>query len=721
MTPPLRSFLLHGSTIALLALAGLAQAAGKHALTLYDEPPKYPANYQHFDYVNPAAPKGGTLRQAGFGGFDSLNPFINKGVAADDIGLIYDTLTRHSLDEPFTEYALLAEKIEKAPDNSWVRFYLRAEARFNDGRAVTAEDVKFTFETLITHGAPSYRAYYADVERAEVEGPRQVRFIFKHAGNRELPLILGQLPVLPKHWWSELDERDAAQQPLLGDENIVDIVVAPDKASISLRIREDARLVRGDKLDAELLKLNLQAAAASPSEALKPLASITGYSAPDQQTLRLEVKKGRAETLLPALKQLQIRPTKRDFSKSNLEIPLGSGPYKVAEVKAGRSIRYERVKDWWGEDLPVNRGFYNFDTMRLDYYRDNTVALEALKAGQFDYWLESSAKNWATAYDTPAVTNGRLIKEEIDNHNPTGMQGFIFNTRRPLFQDKRVREALGLLFDFEWTNRQLFNGAYTRTRSYFDNSELASSGLPETDELKLLEPLREKIPPTVFTDEFRVPVTDGSGIIREQQRRAYQLLQEAGWRIEGDQMLDAEGAPVSFEFLLAQTEFERVLLPFKRNMADLGIDLVIRRVDVSQYINRLRSRDFDLIVGGFGQSNSPGNEQREYWHSSSADNPGSRNFIGLKDPAIDQLVEGLINADSRQSLVAHTRALDRVLLWGHYVIPNWHIKTWRVAYWNRFEHPKVTPQYDIGLNTWWARPQQEPAATDNATAASTEQ
>ncbi|MDM8349557.1 extracellular solute-binding protein [Pseudomonas sp. sp1636] len=614
MTPPLRSFLLHASTLLLLGLASLSQAAGQHALTLYQEAPKYPADFQHFDYVNPDAPKGGTLRQAGFGGFDSLNPFINKGVAADNIGLVYDTLTRHSLDEPFSEYGLLAQTIETAADNTWVRFYLRPEARFNDGQAVTAEDVKFTFETLMTQGAPTYRGYYADVERVEVEGPRQVRFIFKHAGNRELPLILGQLPVLPKHWWAE-----------------------------------------------------------------------------------------------------------RDFSKSNLEIPLGSGPYVVAEVKAGRSIRYERVKDWWGKDLPVNRGFYNFDSMRIDYYRDNTVALEALKAGQFDYWLETSAKNWATAYDTPAVANGQLIKEEIENHNPTGMQGFIFNTRRPLFQDKRVREALGLLFDFEWTNRQLFNGAYTRTRSYFDNSELASSGLPGADELQLLEPLRSMIPAQAFSDEFNVPVTDGSGIIREQQRRAYQLLQEAGWRIEGDQMLDAEGKPVSLEFLLAQTEFERVLLPFKRNMADLGMELVIRRVDVSQYINRLRSRDFDLIVGGFGQSNSPGNEQREYWHSSSADNPGSRNFIGLKDPAIDQLVDGLINATSRQSLIAHTRALDRVLLWGHYVIPNWHIKTWRVAYWNRFEHPKVTPQYDIGLNTWWARPQQPPAAVDNAAAANTEQ
>ena len=609
MTHALRALFIHVSSIALLGVASLALAGPKHAQTLYDEPPKYPANFKHFDYVNPDAPKGGTLRQAGFGGFDSLNPFINKGVPADDIGMIYDTLTRHGLDEPFTEYGLLAEKIEKAPDNAWVRFYLRPEARFHDGQPVTAEDVKFSFDTLMSKGAPMYRGYYADVEKVEVESPQRVRFVFKQAGNRELPLIVGQLPVLPKHWWAE-----------------------------------------------------------------------------------------------------------RDFSKGNLDVPLGSGPYKVADVQAGRSIRYERVKDWWGKDLPVNRGFYNFDTLEIDYYRDNTVALEALKAGQFDYWLETSAKNWATAYNTPAVANGQLIKEEIANHNPTGMQGFIFNTRRPLFTDRRVREALGLLFDYEWANRQLFNGAYTRTRSYFDNSELASIGLPSADELKLLEPLRAQIPPQVFTDEYQPSLTDGSGIIREQQRRAYQLLQEAGWKIVDDKMVDTTGKPVTIEFLLAQTEFERILLPFKRNLSELGIDLTIRRVDVSQYINRLRSRDFDLIVGGFAQSSSPGNEQREYWHSSSADNPGSRNFIGLKDPAVDSLVEGLIKADSRQSLITHTRALDRVLLWGHYVVPNWHIKTWRVAYWNRFEHPEISPKYDIGLHTWWAREKSPEAVADEAAA-----
>ncbi|MGV8863553.1 MAG: extracellular solute-binding protein [Pseudomonas sp.] len=597
----MRSLLMRASGMLLMGVACVALAAPEHAVTLYNEAPKYPANFKHFDYVNQDAPKGGSFRQAGFGGFDSLNPFINKGVPADDIGMIYDTLTRHSLDEPFTEYGLIAGKIEKAPDSSWVRFYLRPEAHFHDGHPIRAEDVVFSFQTLIKNGAPMYRGYYADVDQVIAEDPLRVLFKFKR-NNRELPLILGQLPVLPKHWWEN-----------------------------------------------------------------------------------------------------------RDFAKGNLEIPLGSGPYKVAEVKAGRSIRYERVKDYWGKDLPVNRGFYNFDTLSIDYYRDNTVALEALKAGQFDYWLETSAKNWATAYNTPAVTAGRLIKEEIPNGNPTGMQGFVFNLRRPIFQDVRVREALNLLLDFQWTNKQLFNGAYTRTKSYFDNSDMASSGLPSKDELAVLEPLRGTIPDRVFTDEFKLPVTDASGMIRPQQRKAFQLLQEAGWRIVGDKMVDAQGKPVTLEFLLAQTEFERILLPFKRNLSDLGIDLVLRRVDVSQYVNRLRSRDFDLIVSGFPQSSSPGNEQREYWHSSSAEKPGSRNFIGLKDPAIDSLVDGLIDADSRQNLITHARALDRVLLWGYYVIPNWHIKTWRVAYWDHIGHPKVTPLFDVATSTWWIKPDAKPA------------
>ncbi|MFJ4373409.1 extracellular solute-binding protein [Pseudomonas japonica] len=599
-TPRLRR-LLGGLLLAGLSVPSLA--APQHAVTLYNEAPKYPADFKHFDYVNPDAPKGGTFRENGFGSFDSLNPFISKGVPADNIDLVYDTLARASLDEPFTEYGLLARQIEKAPDNSWVRFYLRPEARFQDGQPVHAEDVVFTFNTLMKSGAPLFRGYYADVAEVIAEDPLRVLFKFKHSNNRELPLILGQIAVLPKHVWEG-----------------------------------------------------------------------------------------------------------RDFAKGGLEVPVGSGPYKVAEVKPGRSIRLERDRNYWGRDLPINRGFYNFDTITVDYYRDNTVALEALKAGQFDYWFETSAKNWATAYNIPAVREKRLIREEIPNGTPTGMQGFVFNLRRPVFQDVRVRQALSLLLDFEWTNKQLFNGAYTRTGSYFENSEMAARGLPGEDELKLLEPLRGKIPEQVFSEAFKNPVTDASGMIREQQRQAYKLLQEAGWRIENDRMVDAQGKPLTLEFLLAQTEFERILLPYKRNLADLGITLNIRRVDVAEYINRLRSRDFDMIVGGFPQSNSPGNEQREFWQSSSADNPGSRNYMGLKDPAVDSLVESLINADSRQSLIAHTRALDRVLQWGFYVVPNWHIKTWRVAYWNHIGHPDTPPKYDIGINTWWIKPEVKPAA-----------
>ena len=601
---PLRALSKALSAVALCIAASVAHAAPQHALTLYDEAPRYPADFKHYDYVNPDAPKGGTFRQKGVGSFDSLNPFISKGVPADDIDLIYDTLARRSLDEPFTEYGLVAGRIEKAPDNSWVRFYLRPEARFHDGQPMRAEDVVFSFQTLMQSGSPLYRGYYADVADVVAEDPLRVLFKFKHSNNRELPLILGQLPVLPKHFWQG-----------------------------------------------------------------------------------------------------------RDFTKGSLDIPLGSGPYKVAEVKAGRSIRYERVKDYWARDLPMNRGLFNFDVLDIEYYRDSTVALQAGKAGQFDFWLESSAKNWATAYDIPAVRERRLLREEIPNGNPTGMQGFVFNLRKPLFQDVRVREALALVFDFEWTNKQLFNGAYLRTDSYFENSEMAASGLPSPAELNILEPLRGQIPERVFDTPFSNPVADASGMLREQQRQAYKLLQEAGWRIVDDKMVDAQGTPVKIEFLLTQADFDRVLLPYKRNLADLGIELVIRRVDVSQYVTRVRSRDFDMMVGSFAQSTSPGNEQREYWASSSADKPGSRNFMGLKDPAIDSLMEGLINASSRQDLIDHARALDRVLLWGHYVVPNWHIKTWRVAYWNHIGHPAITPRYDIGVETWWSKPQATPAVT----------
>lgn len=603
---PPKWWYLVGLLLISLGFIPKVSAAPQHALTLYGEPPKYPENFSHFEYVNSDAPKGGVMRQAGIGSFNTLNPFINKGVPADNIEILYDTLTKNSQDEPFTVYGLVAERIERAPNNRWVRFYLRPEAKFHDGHPITAEDVAFSFEILTTQGSPQYRAYYADVERVVVESKSRVRFEFKYTGNRELPLILGQLPVLPKHWWEN-----------------------------------------------------------------------------------------------------------RDFNSGSMEPPLGSGPYRVERVDPGRSIHYARVPDYWGKDLAVNRGLDNFDKLIFDYYLDSDIALQAFKAGKFDYWLEIMAKNWATAYDIDAVRSGKIKKEELPNHNPTGMQGFIFNTRRPQLQDRRVREALSLLFDFEWANQRLFNNAYTRTVSYFDNSELASSGLPSPEELKLLEPLRAQIPSEVFEQPFKLPVTQGNGIIRDQQRRAYQLLTQAGYRVENDQMVNAQNQPLVLEFLLTQAGFERILLPYKRNLADLGIELNIRRVDVSQYINRLRSRDYDIIVSSFSQSNSPGNEQREYWHSSTADNPGSRNFIGLKSPAIDQLVDRLIQSDSRAELVTRTRALDRVLLWGYYVIPNWHIKTWRVAYWNHLDRPAVTPLYDIGLRGWWykaspAQPAQEP-------------
>ena len=610
--------LLKSACLALLtcctAVATASQPLPQHALTLYDEAPKYAVDFQHFDYANPDAPKGGTLRLAGFGGFDSLNPYISRGTSADNLNLIYDTLTFHALDEPFTEYGLIAGSMEKAQDGTWVRFHLRPEARFHDGEAITAEDVVFTFNTLVEQGAPFYRAYYGDVQEVVADDPHTVTFHFHHGNNRELPLVLGQLPVLPKHYWEG-----------------------------------------------------------------------------------------------------------RDFTKGSLDIPLGSGPYEIDDVRPGRSISFKRDPDYWAADLPVQRGFNNFDRVVVDYYRDGGVTLEAFKAGQFDFNQEMAAKNWAIGYDSPALREGRIIKEELPNNNTQGMQGFVFNLRKPYFQDVRVREAISLLFDFEWANAKLFHGAYTRTASYFDNSELAAQGEPDAAELELLTPLRDQLPAAAFGPAYIPPTTDGSGNLREQRRKAYALLQEAGWQIVDDQLVNPEGEPLSFEFLLVQAEFERVLLPFKRNLASLGIEMTLRRVDVSQYINRLRSRDFDMVVSGFGQSNSPGNEQREYWHSSSADNPGSRNLMGLKDPAVDALVDGLVQADTRESLVTHTRALDRALRAQHLLVPNWYTKVYRVAYWDKFAHPQTSPKYGIGLFTWWVDPDKAdtPMQSDDVPAVTT--
>ena len=564
---------------------------------------KYGPAFTHFDYVNPDAPKGGTVRQSAIGTFDSLNPFILRGQSAAGIGLVYESLMTPSLDEPDADYGQIAESVEVADDISWVVFNLRPEARWHDGSPITADDVVYSFDILKTKGHPFYRAYYAAVERAEKLGPHKVKFVFRVGLNRELPKILGQLTVLPKAYY---------------------------------------------------------------------------------------------ET--------------HEFDKTTLEPPLGSGPYRIAELEPSRSITYGRIPDYWGQDLPVNRGTNNFDVIRIDYYRDRTVALEAFKAHEYDFRLENTAKVWATGYDFPAARQGFVIAEEIPHENPTGMQGFVFNTRRAIFQDRRLRRALAYAFDFEWTNANLFNGAYTRTTSYFSNSELAAQGLPSTEELALLEPFRDQIPDEVFTDIYQPPETDGSGNVRANLRSAKKLLEEAGWVIENGKLVhQGSGEPLEIEFLLVSPAFERIVGPLTQNLKRLGVASRIRTVDTAQYQNRLDQFDFDIVVASFGQSLSPGNEQLDFWGSSKADIEGSRNLIGVVDPAVDALIEAIIAAPDRAALVTATRALDRVLLWGHYVIPHWHIRTFRVAYWNRFGRPKVQPRFGLGFNTWWIDPDKDAA------------
>ncbi len=583
----------------LVVAAALATAAGAaeqvvpvHAIAMHGEP-RYPAGFTHFSYVNPHAPKGGTLRLAARGTFDSFNPFIPKGTATG--GTIYETLLTGSADEPFTEYGLIAESLEFPEDRSWVIFNLRPEARWHDGRPITVEDVIWSLETLKAKGQPFYRFYYGSVASAERVGERRVRFTFSEEGNRELPLIVGQIPILPKHYWAD-----------------------------------------------------------------------------------------------------------RDFEQTTLEPPLGSGPYRIGDFEAGRFVTLERVEDYWGQDLPVNRGQNNFDRIRTDYYLDEAVVRQALKAGEFDFREENVAKSWALDYDVPAVREGRLRKELVAHSRPAGMQGFVLNTRRAVFADPRVRQALAYAFDFEWTNRNLFFSQYTRTHSYFDNSELASSGLPEGEELEVLERFRGRVPEEVFTTEYRAPSTDGSGWPRENLRRAFALLAEAGWVVRDMKLVDERtGQQMRFEFLLVSKSFERVVLPFVRNLRRLGIEPSVRLVDTSQYVNRLRDFDFDVVVFGWGQSSSPGNEQRDFWSTRAADSPAARNFAGVRDPAVDEVIEMVIRAPDRESLVARTRALDRLLLWGHYVVPNWHLPAQRLLWWDKFSMPETIPANGTSTSYWW--------------------
>jgi len=572
---------------------GQMQIGAVHALAMHGQP-KYGPDFRHFDYVNPHAPKGGTMRLAAQGTFDSFHPFIPKGNPAVGAGY-FESLLTQSDDEPFTMYGLLAASLEVPEDRSWVIFTLRPEARWHDGKPVTVEDVIWSFDTLKRDGRPFFRFYYGSVSGTEQVGERRVKFTFSDKSNRELPLIIGQMPVLPKHDWAS-----------------------------------------------------------------------------------------------------------RDFTRTTLEPPLTSGPYRVKEFEAGRFVRLERVEDYWGKNLPVTAGQHNVDLIRTDFYRDATVIQTALKAGEIDYHDENSAKSWALDYDVPPVRKGWIVKEQIPHQRPTGMQAFVFNTRRPMFQDRRVRQALGYAFDFEWSNKTLFFGQYTRTESFFSNSELASSGLPEGEELEILARYRDRLSPEVFTTPYRAPVTDGSGWPRENLRTAFALLKDAGWEVRDFKLVQvATGQPMQFEILLVSPAFERIALPFVRNLRRLGIEARVRLVDQSQYINRLRTFDFDFLVGGWGQSESPGNEQRNFWSSASANSPSARNYAGIQDPVIDELIELVIQASSRESLVARTRALDRVLLHGHYVIPQWHLRFQRILYWNKFSRPETTAKDGTSTTYWW--------------------
>jgi microcin C transport system substrate-binding protein len=557
--------------------------------------PKYAPGFQHFDYVNADAPKGGDLHLSAIGTFDTVNPFTLKGVQAEGASAVFETLMASSLDEAMSEYGLIAESVTVAPDRTWVSYKLRPEAKFSDGSAITPEDVIFSFEILRDKGSPYFGSYYRDVTKAEKTGPHEVKFTFKDGTNTELPLIMGQLPVLSKKDWAG-----------------------------------------------------------------------------------------------------------KDFAATTLAPILGSGPYKIDRLTQGRTIGLVRDKNWWGKDLSVNKGRYNFDHIIYDYYSDAGVATEAFFAGRYDFRLENIAKSWALDYNTPAVQQGLIIKQELKNELPSGMQAFIMNMRRPLFQDRRVREALNDAFDFEWENKQYAYGAYTRTQSFFENSELAESGVPAGDELKLLEPFRDQLPPDLFTKPFALPKTDGSGNVRDNLHKAKELLAAAGWVMKDGKLVNAKGEPFTFEIIEDEPAFERWTEPFIGNLKLLGIDAKFRSVDTSQFQNRLNDFNFDMTVAVFPESLSPGNEQFDYWGSSKVDVKGSRNLIGIKSPVVDALIDKLIHSGSREDLVTATHALDRVLQWNYYVVPHWHIGTYRIAYWDKFAQPRIAPKYGLAVNdTWW--------------------
>jgi len=612
-----RRSVLHSTAAVLAAPAFGALGAGtfsvsaaaqgrqwKHGLSLFGEP-QYPPGFKHFDYVNPSAPQGGTVRRIAFGTFDNFNQVVAgvKGSLAMGIELITESLMTPALDEVSTEYGLLAEAVSFPEDRSSVTYRLRANAHWHDDEPVTPDDVIFSFFAW-KENSPELGAYYRHVTKAEKSGERDITFTFDGPGNRELPQIVGQLPILPKHWWEATDSS------------------------------------------------------------------------------------GR----------------KRDVTQTTLEPPLGSGPFRLKEFIAGRTLVYERVADYWGKDLNVNIGTNNFAQMRYEYYRDSTVALEAFKADQVDYRTENSAKNWATAYDFPAVRDKKVVMEEFPIRNIGVMQAFAFNIRRPKFQDPRVRRAFNFGFDFEEMNRQIFFGLYQRISSYFQGTELACSGVPEGQELVILETVKDKVPPELFTHPYTNPVGGDPQKVRNNLREAVALLRDAGYEIRDTKLVHAKtGEPFSVEFLAEDPTTERIVLFFKPSLERLGMDVAVRTVDSAQYENRLRQFDFDIIVANWGESLSPGNEQRGYWGSQAADQPGSRNLVGIKNPAVDELINRVIFSKDRAELVAATHALDRVLLWNFYVVPQWTSSVVRTARWDRFGRPTTLPKYGLsGFPTiWW--------------------
>jgi microcin C transport system substrate-binding protein len=602
----LRRFLAASAAVllALIPAHAAEEDEWRHGLSLMGDL-KYPAGFTQFDYVNPEAPRGGLVRLGVQDTFDNFNLFVSgvKGALEGGIPLVYDTLMEQAQDEVSTEYGLLAEAVRHPPDHSTVTYRLRKEARWHDGRPVTAADVIFSFETLKAN-SPQYAFYYKNVAKAEATAEREVTFTMAEKGNRELPQIIGQLPVLPKHWWE-------------------------------------------------------------------------GKTSDGRQ---------------------------RNPTETTLEPPLGSGPYRLKTFDAGRYAVYERVHDYWGKDLPVMKGRHNFGEMRNEYYRDSTVLLEAFKGDRYDWRVENSARNWSTAYDFPAVKEGRVLREKFPVRATGVMQAFVLNLRRAKFQDERVRRAFNLAFDFEDINRTIFYGLYQRTGSFFAGTELASSGLPEGREREILERLRDKIPPSVFAAPYENPVNGSPEKIRANLREALRLLQEAGYELKGQRLVDRKtGEPFAVEFLGYDQSQERFVMPYLQALGRLGITMNIRTVDAAQFQNRLRSFDFDVTTDVWAQSLSPGNEQREFWGSAAADRQGSRNTAGIKDAAVDALIEQIVFAKDRDELVAATKALDRVLLHRNYVVPQFRSGETLTARWDRFGRPATLPTYGgSGFpSIWW--------------------